>query len=165
MKTEKLEITGIRLIGFYFLFSTAYHISTAFLTTYYEVHDPDYESVIAAMANAATITQSILAVVVMLLSFVAMFHPHSIQKRWRKTDPQEIEDEEFDISSLTLFRMAALMMTLHFGQKSLSDFVYIAMATNISFSGMNVAQAISHTVFLVMSLYLFIKPEVITKWK
>ncbi|MBD5779481.1 hypothetical protein IEN85_08240 [Pelagicoccus sp. NFK12] len=165
MKTEKLEITGIRLIGFYFLFSTAYHVSTAFLTTYYNAQDPEYESVIAAFANAATITQTILSVVVLLLSIVAMFRPRAIQRRWRKIDQKESEEDEFEIGSLTLFRMAALMMALYFAQKSLSEVVYIALVTNVSFSGMNMAQAISHTVFLVMSLYLFIKPEVITKWK
>lgn len=165
MKTGNLEITGIRLIGFYFLFSTAYHISAAFLTTYYNAQDPQYESVIAAFANAATISQTILSVVVLLLSFVAMFKPYSIQKRWRKIDKKDTEDGELEIGSLTLLRMAALMMALYFAQMSLSELIYVVMVANVTFSGMNSAQAIGHIVFLALSLYIFIKPEVINKWK
>ncbi len=163
MNIQKLEITGIRLIGFFFLFTTAHHISGAVMASYYELNDPAYESLFEAMASAQFVTQSVLAISVLLISVIAMLRPDWVQKRWRRID--EEDESYFDTTSLTLFRMAALMMALNFAQESLSDFIQIAMITNTSFSGFNASQTISNLVLFVISLYLFIKPEVINKWK
>ena len=165
MKSETLEITGIRLIGFYFLFTTARFISSAILVSFYEFNSTLFEeSLIATAALAATISHSILVILVFGLALIAMFRPYSIQRRWRKIESQNLEGDEFHIESLVLFRIAALIMALRFGQMSLEGVVEIVMFSNLSLFGSG-SGTISNMVFLIISLFLFAKPEVIIKRK
>ena len=161
MKTEALEITGIRLIGFYFLFTTARNIAGAIMAQFYEVYDPSFESLIATAVNAETISLLILALLVFGLALIAMFRPYSIQKLWRKIESQN-DDGEFNTESLVLLRVAVLIMALYFGQKSLAGIIEIAMVGNLSFFGSG-SGTISYMVFFAISLFLFIKPEVMNK--
>tara|TARA_B110000037_G_C17103520_1_gene498963 strand:+ start:1490 stop:2011 length:522 start_codon:yes stop_codon:yes gene_type:complete len=165
MKTIELEKTGIRLIGFYYFFTTLGHTSTALQLYWYE--DKGTIAVFSEQVEynfwASIISSGVLALVSVLIALFAMLRPEKIQAFFRKGKDEECADSEVDLPNdyTVLYRLLSLGVGLLYLQKSIDDTVQILMVSNISFAGFYGSQAAGHFIVLCVSAFIFWRPDIL----